>query len=71
MAPKTAFIICGALAAQIIGGLGEVPVDPWGNSFIYLSPGIYNREYDLESYGADGEDGGEEADADIENWNLE
>jgi len=53
------------------GYLDKVPKDPWGNDYIYLSPGIHNRDYDIESYGADGEDGGEDAFADIESWNLE
>lgn len=50
---------------------GIVPLDPWENPFIYISPGIHNKEYDLESYGADNEDGGEGIDADVENWNLD
>jgi len=50
---------------------GIVPVDPWSNPFIYISPGVYNKEYDLESYGPDNEDGGEDVDADIESWNFE
>ena len=52
------------------GYLDKVPKDPWGNLYVYLSPGV-NKEFDLESYGADGVDGGEGKDADIENWNLE
>ena len=43
-----------------------VPMDPWGNEFVYTSPGEYNPEsYDLVSYGADGQPGGEGRDADI------
>lgn len=53
------------------GYLDKVPKDPWGNDYIYLSPGLHNSDYDIESYGADGEDGGEDAFADIESWNLE
>lgn len=49
---------------------GQLPRDPWDNSYIYLSPGANNKEYDIESYGADGEDGGEGNDADIESWNI-
>lgn len=49
---------------------GQLPRDPWDNNFIYLSPGVNNKEYDIESYGADGEDGGEGNDADIESWNI-
>jgi len=47
----------------------NVPRDPWGNDFIYLSPGM-ERDYDLISYGADNAPGGEGFDADIENWNI-
>jgi len=53
------------------GYLDKVPVDPWGNKYVYISPGLHNRDYDLESYGKDGEDGGTGDDADIESWNLE
>lgn len=47
---------------------GRVPMDPWENPYIYISPGVHLKEFDLESYGRDGEDGGEGPDADIENW---
>jgi len=53
------------------GYIQAVPKDPWGNDYIYICPGIENPNgYDLESYGADGQDGGEGNDADIESWNL-
>lgn len=42
----------------------NVPQDPWGNDYIYLSPGI-DGPYDLLSLGADGAEGGEGFDADI------
>ncbi|RKY35070.1 MAG: type II secretion system protein GspG [Candidatus Omnitrophota bacterium] len=42
------------------------PVDPWGNSYIYVSPGTYNKEdYDLSSSGKDGVEGGKD---DVTNW---
>jgi len=47
----------------------NVPTDPWGNDYIYLSPGEHG-DYDLSSYGADGARGGEGKDADIESWNM-
>ena len=50
---------------------GKVPSDPWGNPYVYLSPGVHTEDYDLESYGADGEDGGEGKDSDVESWNME
>ena len=49
---------------------GRVPSDPWGNEFVYLSPGV-NGEYDLISYGADGVQGGEGKNQDINNWEIE
>jgi len=50
---------------------GKVPLDPWGNPYIYLCPGREGRDYDIASYGKDGESGGSDNDADIESWNLE
>jgi general secretion pathway protein G len=47
---------------------GVLPRDPWDRDYLYLSPGIRNRDFDLWSYGADGEDGGEGEDADVANW---
>ena len=49
---------------------GKVPKDPWGNDYIYLSPGLHG-EFDIISYGLDGVEGGEDWEADIESWNLE
>jgi general secretion pathway protein G len=50
--------------------LDKVPTDPWGNEYIYICPAIHGRDYDLKSYGKDGEDGGSGNNADIESWNL-
>ncbi|MFH0925438.1 MAG: type II secretion system major pseudopilin GspG [bacterium] len=50
--------------------MDRIPKDPWKRDYIYISPGEHNDEYDLESYGKDGEDGGEGWAADIESWNL-
>lgn len=47
----------------------QVPKDPWGNDYIYLSPGEHG-DYDLCSYGADGVKGGEGKNADICSWDL-
>ncbi len=52
------------------GYLDKDPKDPWGHPFVYLSPGLH-KEFDLESYGSDGVDGGEGKDADVESWNLD
>lgn len=46
--------------------------DEWGNKFFYDSPGQHNvHSFDMWSLGADGAPGGEDADADIENWSTE
>ncbi len=44
--------------------------DPWGNEYIYLSPGRHG-DFDIISYGADGQPGGEGVNADINNWEIE
>jgi general secretion pathway protein G len=49
---------------------GKVPADPWGEDYVYLSPGN-NGDFDIISFGADGMEGGEGKNADIESWNLE
>ena len=51
------------------GYLDRLPKDPWGNPYLYLSPGR-NGEIDVISLGADGQPGGEGNDADIGNWML-
>ncbi len=48
----------------------KVPKDPWGNEFVYLSPGAQG-DYDIISYGADGVPGGEEFDKDINSWEID
>ena len=49
---------------------GKVPKDPWGNDYIYLSPGL-KGDFDIISYGADGVPGGENENKDITNWDIE
>jgi len=53
------------------GYLDKIPLDPWGNSYIYICPGRNGRDYDLESYGKDAENGGVADNSDIESWNIE
>jgi general secretion pathway protein G len=53
------------------GYLEKVPLDPWGNPYVYLSPGREGRDFDVVSYGKDGEPGGADDDADVESWNLD
>jgi general secretion pathway protein G len=49
---------------------GKVPKDPWGNEFVYLSPGL-KGDFDIISYGLDGVPGGEEENKDVNNWEIE
>ena len=49
------------------GYIKSLPKDPWGNDYIFLNPGEYG-EYDLFSFGADGQSGGEGLNQDIGNW---
>ena len=44
-----------------------VPTDPWGRPYLYKSPGEHG-DYDLLSYGKDGQTGGSGEAADIVNW---
>lgn len=46
----------------------KIPVDPWGNPFVYQCPGSHNTDaFDLSSYGADGREGGTD---DVANWDT-
>ena len=49
------------------GYLERLPKDPWGNSYVYVNPGLHG-EVDVLSYGADGKAGGAGLDADIGSW---
>jgi general secretion pathway protein G len=44
-----------------------LPADPWGKPYQYLCPGTHG-EYDLLSYGRDGNPGGEGEDKDVASW---
>ena len=50
---------------------GKVPKDPWGNDFVYRSPGMDNQEYSISSYGPDNAPGGEGKNRDINSWEIE
>jgi general secretion pathway protein G len=49
------------------GYLDKLPVDPWGNPYVYFSDG---QNYIIKSYGADGQEGGEGKNADIDSRAL-
>lgn len=46
----------------------EVPLDPWGNAYVYKLEG--SRDFEIISYGADGSPGGKGVDADISSKDL-
>lgn len=47
----------------------DIPVDPWGNPYVYKYPGDHGGiEPDIISYGADGQPGGEGIFADVVSW---
>lgn len=48
----------------------QIPKDPWGNEYIYLSPGNHD-DFDITSLGADGVQGGEDVNKDINSWEIE
>ena len=52
-------------------GATEVPVDPWGNPYVYFSPGLNGEDFSIISYGADGVEGGEGDNRDIDSTNLD
>jgi general secretion pathway protein G len=46
----------------------DPPKDPWGNAYEYSQPGADGNPYGIRSFGADGKEGGSNADADISSW---
>lgn len=48
----------------------SIPKDPWGNNYIYRSPGEEERDYEIISLGADGKEGGEGINADIKSYEI-
>lgn len=49
------------------GYVDRIPTDPWGNPYLYLSPGEHGP-FDIYTLGADGVVGGDGPNADIGNW---
>ena len=48
----------------------QLPLDPWKHEYVFIAPGT-RGPYDIVSYAADGQPGGEGKNADITNWNIE
>ena len=59
----------GLNSEQMERYLPRMPIDPWDRPYIYAYPGE-RGEFDVYSLGADGEEGGEDINADIGNWDL-
>lgn len=51
------------------GYIKKLPKDPWGNDYLYLSPGSHG-DIDIFTYGADSRKGGSDSNTDIGNWDL-
>jgi general secretion pathway protein G len=49
--------------------LDKMPKDPWNNNYRYLYPGRHG-EFDVFTFGADGQPGGEGINAEIGNWSV-
>jgi general secretion pathway protein G len=45
----------------------KVPLDPWQQEYKYTSPGEHGK-FDISSLGADGKEGGEGEDKDLNSW---
>jgi general secretion pathway protein G len=52
----------GGRGASTDGYLPKIPIDPWGNEYVYFSDG---RNFVIKSYGPDGSDGGNDNNSDI------
>lgn len=50
--------------------LDKLSNDPWGAPYQYLNPSVHGGDVDVFSLGADGQPGGENANADIGSWGL-
>lgn len=48
---------------------GKVPKDPWGHDYVYACPGAHG-DFDITSFGEDGQAGGDDYNADINSWEL-
>ena len=50
--------------------MDRLPIDPWGQPYHYLAPGVHG-DFDIFTYGADAAPGGEGANADIGSWSVQ
>lgn len=50
--------------------LEDLPLDPWGQAYLYVYPGTKGKDFDVFTFGADESEGGEDSNFDWGNWNL-
>ena len=62
--------ICCWREGGYLKNVSRIPLDPWKHEYVYISPGSQGP-FDIISYGADGQPGGEGKNADISNWDIE
>lgn len=53
------------------GYLEKTPKDPWGAEYLLKKPADNGKDFDVNSYGADNQAGGEGYDADLSYWTLD
>jgi general secretion pathway protein G len=58
----------GLQALVTEGFIKRLPDDPWGKPYRYAVPGRNGQPFDIFSTGADGQEGGEDDNADVGNW---
>jgi general secretion pathway protein G len=51
--------------------LESMPMDPWGQVYLYSFPSTQGRDFDVFTLGADQQENGEGADQDWGNWNIQ
>lgn len=49
----------------------SLPRDPWGNDYVYFAPGRHGEQFEIVSFGADGQPGGEGEAGDISSSNVD
>ncbi len=64
-------LIKNASGKNYLNDVETAPKDPWGNPYLYTSPGQNGRDFDIVALGADGAAGGEGENADVQSWNLQ
>jgi general secretion pathway protein G len=64
-------VLTGTEEKKVEPLLSKMPTDPWRNDYIYIQPGRDDAPYEVISLGADGREGGEKANTDVNSADLE